>query len=447
MKKRRPLKILEVMDIQTGQRYPSNYFLSGDDGSIFKLRRELSDAFENGVKTLVCPLCISCLKLRGGEGTDKKQLHFYHIHDSKDTICPLDEGEYIDHEAMRAIIYNGVKESDRHKFIKNFIATILCADNSFSNVEVEELFSQRKKNERRKPDVQSNFREKTVVFEVQLSSDFLTVISAKERYYRSKGAYLIWIFDKFSLEKERQNFTEKDIFYSNNRNAFLLDKISIEASIASNKLHLLVIFERPFVEDGAIKFSMEHKRITIDDIFFSDEFTVFYNDFETQFEECKQYIYKANVNNSRENIFKIVKTATDEEIKAYISKTFCCNIPDSIDSIGLLATIVSAIEGTPCRSGFSNNKQIYNLLLNNKNRYPPKKFILFHAISCMHGTQTTDINILHKIDSALNDLILNGESSPFYPRSDMNQIISKLFPEEFAAYIEYWDGFRSLMNA
>lgn len=436
MKNKRPLRVLEVMDIETGLRFPASHFLTGDEGEDFKLRRALSDHYDMRIKKLVCPLCLRNLKLRGGDGVDKKQLHFFHIHDDSVAPCPLDTGRHIDYETMRGIIYDGVKESQRHKDLKEFIGAILKKDKEFSNVIVDKLFARRNKNERRKPDVQGMFRDNTIIYEVQLSSDFLTVISARESYYKSKQAYLIWIFDKFSLDKSVQKFVEKDIFYSNNRNAFILDEEAIHESHRFGKLHLLAIFERPFIENGKIAFKMEKARITISDLTFNDDFTVHYNDFNSQLEKCQNKI--KNQDDDAPNIIDMLKSkSSDAEISAYIHKKTGLLVPDNIDALGVLAAVVSAIEGRPCRSGHSNNKEVYNLFLNPNNRYPPKKFLIFHAVSLFHGNEATDPKILHKIDNAISDLQANGEGSRYSPRNDMNAIVKKLFPEEFTAYISY----------
>jgi len=100
-------------------------------------------------------------------------------------------------------------------------------DNRFSDVRIEKTISDG--SSWRKPDLQANFNNKKFVFEIQISNTFLSVIVARELFYRDMDIPLIWIFGEF--DKRDTQFFEKDIFYHHNGNLFVSDEDTYKKSI------------------------------------------------------------------------------------------------------------------------------------------------------------------------------------------------------------------------
>jgi competence CoiA-like predicted nuclease len=121
--------------------------------------------------------------------------------------------------------------------MKEIIAESLRCDPNFSDVKIEPIWKGAEANQRRRPDVRACWRGTLpVAFEVQLSTTFLRVIAERRQFYLSEGGLLFWVFQRFDLGDAR--LTQEDIFYNNNRNAFVASTDTLEASKKSNALVL-----------------------------------------------------------------------------------------------------------------------------------------------------------------------------------------------------------------
>jgi hypothetical protein len=88
----------------------------------------------------------------------------------------------------------------------------------------------------RKPDVSCDFHGRKLVFEVQLSTTYLNVITERETHYREDQTFVVWLFSYFDPNDLR--FVEKDILYANHGHAFVFDAAAREQSAAAKKLVL-----------------------------------------------------------------------------------------------------------------------------------------------------------------------------------------------------------------
>jgi len=138
----------------------------------------------------------------------------------------------------------------------------------------------------RKPDVSSDFIDKKVVFEIQLQTTYLNVIRDREDFYKDKKIYIMWFFDSSNMEKFR--FSEKDIFYANKSNAFVITDDSMKMSQEEGQFLFYCFYKVPFVTDGTIDYSWKEKLITIDDLNFdSKNYKVYYYDFDVKENQIK----------------------------------------------------------------------------------------------------------------------------------------------------------------
>ena len=89
----------------------------------------------------------------------------------------------------------------------------------------------------RKPDVNARWNGKSLIFEAQLATTFVTVIANRRNFYTENGAELIWIFAKRPDEGGSfMPFTNKDIFYNNNFNLFVVNGDTDAESAKQNRL-------------------------------------------------------------------------------------------------------------------------------------------------------------------------------------------------------------------
>lgn len=291
-----------VLNKEDGITVYADVFFIKPENEVFKYRNELQKAIKGIREPLfVCYFCGQNIKINGG-GQTKKVLHFAHKKDSN--FCHIKTDNKYSKLEIQRVKYNGAKESPLHFETKNLIKEFIELNNDFSNIKVEKIIKSNKNYlEWKKPDISAAYKKVEVVFEIQLSTTFLSVIVDREYFYKENQTYILWIFRNFVIDEFKQRFTEKDVFYSNNRNAFVLDSEAINLSKQNNDLHLLCYYQIPFIENLKIKYNWECKYVSFEQLTFGEiNYKIFYYDVDK--EECVL----------REQILTIEKELREKEI-------------------------------------------------------------------------------------------------------------------------------------
>ncbi|WP_421497844.1 DUF6035 family protein [Flavobacterium columnare] len=275
--------VKSVKNLETDEILIADIFLTLDDNIVFPFREKCEFARKKIIDPfLVCEVCGQMVQIKGGIGKNAKITHFKHLKDSED--CPYKTDTKIDRDWILRGKFNGQKEGALHIETKQLIYDFLCL-NKESKGEVS--FAQQEmvnKSERdylkwKKPDVTSIFKDKKLVFEIQLATTFLDVICERQHFYKENQSFIIWVFKNFEIEADKQRFTQKDIFYSNNRNAFVLDDEAIRLSNLNNDLFLLCQYQNPIEKDEKIIYEWESKYVNLSDLIFDEEnYKVYYFD-------------------------------------------------------------------------------------------------------------------------------------------------------------------------
>jgi len=276
--------IEDIRDIQTGEEYKADELLSQPEEIIFRLRRSLAECRYENCKLLVCSICNQSVTIAGNQ---KGEFFFKHLQDSND--CPVKTSGKLNQKEINRLKYQGVKESKKHKYLKNHIYQFLTMDSDFSEVKEEKVIKSLNSdsNKWKKPDISSKYKEKMVVFEIQLSTTFLNVIVDREIFYRNDNIYIIWFFNLSSLSECR--FTEKDILYSNNDNAFIINDETIEISKNNKKFTFVCYYKKTYIHENSIKYQWNKKYITINDLNFDEkEFKAYYYDYNLENKKLKE---------------------------------------------------------------------------------------------------------------------------------------------------------------
>ena len=219
----------EVYDCENGQLITAYEFFKKPEHEIIHWRRALEESVLTGRARLICPYCKQMLKLCGKKSARGKVSYFSHLYDSDD--CEIKTTTMQSREIIEARKYGMAGESERHNKLKHLIADALSTDRSramgISNVAVEQRINSHIPYMRwRRPDVQARYKEMNLVFELQLSTTFLSVVVDRDIFYRLNGWYIIWVFN-FDDNKEYVNLHNlmcKDIYYANKRNIFIYDE-------------------------------------------------------------------------------------------------------------------------------------------------------------------------------------------------------------------------------
>jgi hypothetical protein len=245
-------RIDEVLDVETGEIIKSNVFFQKPEAEVFATRLRLRHAIEgSAMPKFKCVYCNQLLQL-SGKATKRGEIAFFaHLYDSED--CEIKTNGGLTKDEIESLKYKNVGESDRHDNLKNKLANILKSTPNISNVEIEKrLTSEVPYLHWRKPDVSAEFNGLKIVFEIQLSTTFLSVIIQRDLFYRIHNTFIIWVFN-FSENKEYVNFQNlmiKDIYYANKRNAFVFDHHAQVLSQETSELHLLCIWFEPLIING-----------------------------------------------------------------------------------------------------------------------------------------------------------------------------------------------------
>jgi hypothetical protein len=191
--------------------------------------------------------------------------HFFFKHFHEDGSCPVVTRTGMTEAQIDAFRYHGQRESKRHIRIKSLVADSLRSDSQFSEPAIEGTWKGRDGKEFRRPDVRSNFRDQMeVAFEVQLSTTFGRVMAEREVFYKSEGALLVWVFGEFDLDHTR--LMMEVIFVNNNRNAFVVNDATREASLAAGAFVLECRWAQPARLKDRIIWTQQRKLARFDEL-------------------------------------------------------------------------------------------------------------------------------------------------------------------------------------
>lgn len=239
------LEISEVMDCRTGAFHCAREVIGTDRERFFVLRNEIVAGILADRPLFRCAICHVPVKLIAPYD---KGAHFRH--ELEDGRCPALTRGTLSESQIRALKYNGAKESEPHRAMKEWLAASLRADAHFTAVHVEETWTSGDRSAWRRPDVQAVFKNVRVAFEIQLSTTFLDVIVERREFYRREGGLLFWVFKEFPAEHRRM--TLEDVFYNNNRNAFVVSPDTVRRSREGGRFLLECQWVEPTASEKAI---------------------------------------------------------------------------------------------------------------------------------------------------------------------------------------------------
>lgn len=220
-------------------------------------------------------LLLSCCECEQDLGvSDSKYDRLYFKHKPGHSYCILSDGKLTPQEYEKFTEVLKSKESDRHKYLKNRIGELLknVPEVDVDSVSIDNKFIIRE-DEKRKPDVYCKYKDKEIVFEIQLSDLPLGYILSRYEFYKKHGIYLIWILDNFDIHN--QSTLERDIKYlTKYENFFKLDE-------KSETFKLECEYKFPFLTDeNTLLTPWIKKDISLDQLKFDNEnFQVFFYNF------------------------------------------------------------------------------------------------------------------------------------------------------------------------
>ena len=268
----------------------------------FGLRHDVETSIQDGDHRYICGMCHGDVKIRAAS-SEFQAPHFWHVRDAK--LCPWYVGNPSEEQVLAAM-YRGIVESERHRLLKLRVHGLLAATYGAERVHIEQRVSVTTEDggyEWRKPDIQVKApiagKMRHLAIELQVSSTFVKVIVARQRFYRKHGVHLLWIFDQDPGAIAKLCTSQKDIFYLNNANAFMFDTLMFQASTQAEELRLRCCTQRYDPERVAL---VDHREeLSLENLVFDDDRMLVYKvDGEVEDRAYQEGLKKAQEEQARE---------------------------------------------------------------------------------------------------------------------------------------------------
>lgn len=277
-----------VVDLETGKEIFAKEFFSQPERVIFSMRNELQKAIYLRHPRFICKYCGQMVKISGRKTERGTPSFFSHLRDSEDCDYKTTTGRT--KREIEREKYSKCNEGERHKKIKNLLATCLLKTRGVTNVRTEEtMHGNHPILNWRRPDVAISYRGLEIIFELQLSSTFVSVITERDLFYRLNKKFIIWVFN-FDDQSEHVNLTNmvvKDVYYNHKLNIFIFDNAAYEESLKRGELILKCNWIKP---DGSWQYpninnsdALGGKFVSLSDLTYSDDYKPFYIDAEKEY--------------------------------------------------------------------------------------------------------------------------------------------------------------------
>jgi len=202
------------------------------------------------------PLLVAAIKCRDDSG---HLYYFKHPINSPDCLQKRHEGD-LTREEINAARYKGLSEGSRHLRLKRLLLMSAAADPALKGIELQARWVSAEKIDRyRIPDVSFTAPACRVAMEAQVSNTSLQDMQARQAFYQSEQAVLIWVVDVPPIGDIRMYL--KDVREIHHGNLFLVDEDSALASVERSELMLWCYYDEPVLENGNIEERYSHRLI------------------------------------------------------------------------------------------------------------------------------------------------------------------------------------------
>lgn len=301
-----------VIDLENDKEIYAKQFFSQPEGVIFKRRYELENAIKFRRPMYVCKYCGQMVKISGRKTERGMARFFSHLRDSNDCDYKTTTGRT--RREINREKFARCNEGERHKILKAEIAKYLELTNGVADVRTENTVKGNHPILRwRRPDVIANYRGQEVVFELQLSTTFVSVIAERDLFYRLNQKHIIWVsnFDEQGEHVDLTNMMVKDIYYNNRMNLFIFD---LDAQRKSEELGELVLKCNWLTPDGIWQYSNGNTSDKLGGKFIRLSNLTFDNTYKPYFVDAEQAYYAAHPE------FKIKAASIEEENKEILAE-------------------------------------------------------------------------------------------------------------------------------
>lgn len=313
-----------VTDIDSGKDILARTFFSQPYAYIFKIRYNLEKAIYLKKPKYVCKYCGEAVRVAGEKFHRGNPWHFSHEHDSDKCRFKTTTGK--SKREINREKFAECNEGNRHKRLKQKLADFLSTTPGVSNVKVESVIKAESHPilRWRRPDVQASYRGQDLVFELQLSATFVSVMAERDLFYRMEHKHIIWVFNFDEQDKhlDLTNMMTKDGIFNNRLNIFVFDKEAQQKSEEERELYLKCNWLVPSDEGDTWEYKNGNSSndlggvlIKLPDLHFDDTYKPYYHNAERDYFAAHPEI-KVDVNNTEqenEDYLKDLNEAWEQE--------------------------------------------------------------------------------------------------------------------------------------
>ena len=313
-----------VYDVENGKEISAQHFFAQPEAVVFKVRSMLEQAIFLGKPKYVCKYCGQMVKVSGHKTCRGMATFFSHLKDSED--CDYKTTSGLTKRQIEIAKYSRCNEGERHNYLKKEIASLLEITSGVSDVKIEHTVkSNHPLLKWRRPDVCATYRGKNVVFELQLSTTFVSVMTERDLFYRLNETHIIWVFNFDENEKyvDLTNMMVKDVYFNNRLNIFVFDA---EAQQKSRELGELVLKCNWILPDNTWKFkngdtskNLGGKLVKLSDLTFNTAYKPYYVDAELLYFSANPE-FKSRVIAIEEENMEIIRALETKEEKARVAQ-------------------------------------------------------------------------------------------------------------------------------
>ncbi len=277
-----------VVDVETGNEIYEKEFFSQPKSVIFRMRTELQKAIYLHHPKYICKYCGQMVKISGRKNKRGAATFFSHLRDSEDCDYKTTTGRT--KREIEREKYSKCNEGERHKKLKDLLATFLLRTSGVTNVRKENtMLGNHPILKWRRPDVAISYRGQEIVFELQLSSTFVSVIAERDLFYRLNKKFIIWVFnfDDQSEHVNLNNMVVEDVYYNHKLNIFIFDKAAYEESLKRGELILKCNWIKP---DGSWEYpninnsdELGGRFVSLSELTYSNDYKPYYYDAEKDY--------------------------------------------------------------------------------------------------------------------------------------------------------------------
>ncbi len=426
-------EIDEVMDLSTGELISAWDAVGEDYEKALQFRMALMQGNRAGRPPYACPLCSVPVHLV----SMTQERRFYFRHETEDGRCPAKTKGNLSEERILAMKYDGARESVAHIRMKEIIAESIRRDPDFSEPEIEPIWKGAEANGRRRPDVRAVWRDTLpVAFEVQLSTTFLRVIAERREFYLREGGLLLWVFKRFDMGNAR--LTQDDIFYNNNRNAFIASEETLKASREAGRLVLDCVWSEPSLDEGRLLWSQHRRPATFGELTKDQPGQrIFLFDADTAKRQCLIDPRDGPLREDFRRFWFSRSAGYDDNAWLSLRKRFAerglqlTRYPGEETGLtALLDTLHSAKEGTPVGWGYANLVEVAHHVFDKHKGFlwAYKLMLTAHGRGPQMLAEDTTKNWRRKKVRAYMKAWEDGDKA-FAPDRRFDTLVSFLFPE------------------